>query len=537
MRKFLLLTFWFVFANNIWAQTNLLTNPGAESNYDGWVKTDNDVCKWGISTESPHSGLSCWVGSFRPCSLAQTIDLTTNYSVTQLDAAPEIHAGVYVFTGASHSGTITFMVELLGSTDNVLSTKYASNNEFIADNTPWTLKFVTITNYGTGLRKIRITLISDGTKDWAGQYAPAFDDAYVKLNTSGVIFNVSSTSSTIGASEGSTSTISITSNRAWTCSSNQSWLTVAPSSGSNNGTLTFKASANPKGYKREAEVTITTPNYNPKIIKVTQNAGSISLSVSPTSVDVTSDDKSNAAIVVSSNASWTASSNQTWLTITPTTGIDNSTIIATAAQNTTGSSRSATITVTASSISRTINITQTTNSATLEVSTTTATIGALAGNTATASVTSNSTWIASSNSSWLTVTPSNNGSGTLTMTATKNQTLYPRYAKVTVSVCNGLISNSIDVTQEAIPAELSVTPATATVSADGETINLNVESNLSWTANSALWIALNLPSSNSGDKVVSPIISANPFPYSRTGTIIFKASGVSIQDVEILVMH
>jgi len=52
-------------------------------------------------------------------------------------------------------------------------------------------------------------------------------------------------------------TVSVTSNLSWTAASNQSWLTVAPAAGSNNGTLTLNASANTGTASRSATVTVS----------------------------------------------------------------------------------------------------------------------------------------------------------------------------------------------------------------------------------------------------------------------------------------
>lgn len=68
-----------------------------------------------------------------------------------------------------------------------------------------------------------------------------------------------------------TKDISITSNDSWTVSSNQSWCTVSPASGSKDGTVKITVSANESTSARSATVTITGANSGSKTISVTQS--------------------------------------------------------------------------------------------------------------------------------------------------------------------------------------------------------------------------------------------------------------------------
>lgn len=79
---------------------------------------------------------------------------------------------------------------------------------------------------------------------------------------------VSTTSLSLGASAAST-TFSITSNVSWTTSDNQSWLTVSPTSGSNNATVTVTATANTGTSSRSGTVTVTGGSLT-RTITVTQ---------------------------------------------------------------------------------------------------------------------------------------------------------------------------------------------------------------------------------------------------------------------------
>jgi hypothetical protein len=86
-------------------------------------------------------------------------------------------------------------------------------------------------------------------------------------------FSLSSTVASVAAKEGSTNSITITSNTTWTATSDQTWLTISPASGTNNGTLLFTASANTASSERSAIVTVSATGFPSQTITVTQAAG------------------------------------------------------------------------------------------------------------------------------------------------------------------------------------------------------------------------------------------------------------------------
>lgn len=177
----------FALASTMSAQTNLITNPGAENGFDGWVKTDGGS-GWTVDSQTtngygyPRSGIQCWASSYEFCTLKQSINLlTAGYDATFLDASPDIQMGVYVRTNITNGGTVTVMLELCDENNAVISTHYICNNEVFPMNTDFTLKSTLIKNYGIGVRSINVFLIGKDTKWWAGYHGPAFDDAYLYL--------------------------------------------------------------------------------------------------------------------------------------------------------------------------------------------------------------------------------------------------------------------------------------------------------------------------------------------------------------------
>jgi hypothetical protein len=77
------------------------------------------------------------------------------------------------------------------------------------------------------------------------------------------------------ASEVEDSTIDVLSNISWTAVSNQSWLNVTPTSGSNNGTLTITTTPNRLTVSRTGTITVSGVGVSSQIISVTQAAPTI----------------------------------------------------------------------------------------------------------------------------------------------------------------------------------------------------------------------------------------------------------------------
>jgi titin len=67
-------------------------------------------------------------------------------------------------------------------------------------------------------------------------------------------------------------TFAITSNTDWSISSNQSWLTVSPASGSGDRTITVTAGANTAATQRTATITISGTGASTQYVNVTQAA-------------------------------------------------------------------------------------------------------------------------------------------------------------------------------------------------------------------------------------------------------------------------
>lgn len=227
---------------------------------------------------------------------------------------------------------------------------------------------------------------------------------------------------------------------------------------------------------------------------------------------------------VSSNSSWTVQSNAGWCTVTPS-GSGNGTIVANYQANTSTSQRVANITVTVSGIpSVTVTVTQSGAAATLTVTPANRDVTSAAGTTD-FTVTSNSAWTASSNAGWCTVTSAGSGNGTIVANYQANTSTTQRIATITVSV-TGLPNSTVTVTQAGVPPPtLSVTPSNRTVIAAAGSTTFNITSNSNWTASSnSPWCTV--PSSGTGNAVLTATYEANTSTIQRTAVITVSVSGI-----------
>ena len=118
---------------------------------------------------------------------------------------------------------------------------------------------------GAQLDKINITT-STSTPTGAGSTAS-------NLCSTGATLSVAPSAVNVAAAANSAGTFNITSNASWTVTDNQSWLTVSPTSGSNNGTVTVTAQENTSASARTATVTVSATGVPSQTVTVTQSGG------------------------------------------------------------------------------------------------------------------------------------------------------------------------------------------------------------------------------------------------------------------------
>jgi hypothetical protein len=147
------------------------------------------------------------------------------------------------------------------------------------------------------------------------------------------------------------------SNVDWDINSEQPWLIINKTSGSNNAKIIITALPNNTNDSRTATVIVSSNGIPSQAIVLEQPASPKVLSVSTNILNITSPDSVNFDI--SSNVDWDINSDQPWLIINKTSGSNNAKIIITALPNNTNDSRTATVIVSGKNItSQSIMITQ-----------------------------------------------------------------------------------------------------------------------------------------------------------------------------------
>lgn len=254
-----------------------------------------------------------------------------------------------------------------------------------------------------------------------------------------------------------TTSASITSNVAWTASSNQAWVTLQQTSGNGNGTLNFTIYSNTTTNARMAVITISGGGVT-KTINISQSGIAPVLTVTPTTLTAPAAGLSNAPITVTANVAWTVSSNQAWVTVSQQSGSNNGTILLTVGANASTTQRTATVTISGGGISRTVTIVQAGAVVANVLNTNIFQINAgavpIGNGLYSVIVTANVAWTASSNQAWATVSPANGtGDANVTIQVQTNITTQQRTAVVTF--VGGGITKTVTVIQAGASSTLA----------------------------------------------------------------------------------
>ncbi|HMR43670.1 MAG TPA: BACON domain-containing carbohydrate-binding protein, partial [Saprospiraceae bacterium] len=157
------------------------------------------------------------------------------------------------------------------------------------------------------------------------------------------------------------------SNISWNISDDVPWLTMAPESGTGNGSVVASYSANLTSNSRVATITLTGAGVPDKIIRLTQEAFSAFLLVNPQNHDV-GEQAGSVTFDLNANVAWTVNVDVPWVSVNPNFGSGNFTLTASYQANPNPVIRVATITITSGLTGPvTVTITQSASTATSEL--------------------------------------------------------------------------------------------------------------------------------------------------------------------------
>ena len=169
-----------------------------------------------------------------------------------------------------------------------------------------------------------------------------------------------STSSVTLNEDGASQHVSITSNADWSVSGGESWLTVSPSSGSGNSSITLTATENKEFTPRSCTLSISTADGKASAsVSVTQEATELKFSVDVYELNFSEKEGDLQHLTISSNSEWRITGKPEWLDLSSTSGSGNSTInLTTNSFNNSSTVRQETLVVTANGTSIEVKVTQ-----------------------------------------------------------------------------------------------------------------------------------------------------------------------------------
>jgi len=298
-----------------------------------------------------------------------------------------------------------------------------------------------------------------------------------------------------------TTTFTITTTCAWTVSESVSWLSVSPTSGTGNGTITVTYDAN-TGAQRVGTITVSVPCATSVPVTVTQ--GGCTLSVTPANQNVTCA-AGTTTFSITSACAWTVTESTSWLSVSPTSGTGNGTITVTYDANSTGASRtSGSIVVTVPGVTPYgVTVTQS-PCCTVTVTPANQNVTATAGTTTFSVITTPTAtaWTVADNATWLAVSPSSGtGNATITATYSANNTGASRTAIITVTGCE---TKTVTVTQAGtrtitVASQNPASGVPITVSPADNSGNTNGTTQFTRVYNDATNVTLTAPATASGN--------------------------------------
>jgi len=352
---------------------------------------------------------------------SQTVTITQDGATPVLSVDP-ISADVTAESGTStHTVTSNIDWAVSESSDWLVATKTNATTLTITydENTSVDERSATITLSGTDVTSQTVTINQQGAS-----------------TTSNLSLSVSSLS--IGQPSGSEGSFSITSNVVWEVSSDVSWLSISPISGSDDGNIIVTSTeANIDPNSRTATITVSSTDVSSQYITITQLGTNPEITINPTNLTLDQPSGSFEMFSIVSNISWEVSTDASWITLSTSNGTDNGSVTVTAnSANNNSESRTGTVNVTGNEIDpQYITVTQSGNNPELTVTPTSLTLDQTSGSSETFSITSNISWEINIDANWLDVSPisgSENGIVTVTTNSANTETNH-RTATVIVS--------------------------------------------------------------------------------------------------------
>lgn len=323
----------------------------------------------------------------------------------------------------------------------------------VLSNTSWTVSsvpsWITVSpSNGEGDGKVKVTAQDNpNTANRSGvihiTQSGLSIDVVITVSQAGKTFDVNTTILNYEDKQ-ETQTVEILTDGTWNARTDDTWITLSPSSASGNSTLSVTVAENPNDSERSGQVIISMGDKSSTISVVQKGKY---FTVSNSLLTYTSKGGS-MNIAVTTNDTWTAKieNSPTWLQLSSTSGSGNIDVKVTASDNPSVNSRSATI-VFQTTHNQSVRVMVTQDARYLNVDTREVLFYSKGGTSEAITVSTDGAYSISCSDSWLSVNQSKN---TFTVTATENTTTDARIGYITIALADlkeGSYSLKLTVTQ------------------------------------------------------------------------------------------
>ena len=268
-------------------------------------------------------------------------------------------------------------------------------------------------------------------------------DVAVIVTQSGKTFDVNTTVLNFEDKQ-ETQTVEILTDGTWNASTEDTWITLSPSSASGNSTLSVTVAENPNDNERTGQVTVSMGDKSSTLSIVQKGKY---FTVSNSLLTYTSRGGS-LNIAVTTNDTWTAQveNSPAWLQLSSASGYGNIDVNVTALDNPSVNSRSATI-VFKTANNKNVKVMVTQDARYLNVDNREVLFYSKGGTSEAITISTDGTYSVSCSDTWFSV---NQSSNTFTITATENTTTDTRIGYITIALTDlndGAYSLKLPVTQ------------------------------------------------------------------------------------------
>lgn len=323
--------------------------------------------------------------------------------------------------------------------------------------------------------------------------------------------------------------VSAANKMVWQARPNVDWLSVSPTSGAGEGSVTYQVAPYNEVATRQGTLTVagntftvfqygrrmkldtysTTQDYETHVIPITVNALAIT--------------------------QWSVTPNNSWISIVDAGNGQGGDLVSIAiAENPSYKARTGTVTIG----TETFTVTQQgrpTEALSFSVSPVSSTASVNGANgMITVTATPDLPWTATSGANWITVyaaTATGAGNGNVVYSASPNPTLFERTGTVTVApeAVSGVAAKTHTVTQPAAESALSSNGYEFEASGESCSVEVSVASIVQWSVSESLdWLTVNGSTSRTGPGTVTLQAAANDTVYPRSGTVTIAGKKFSV---------